>query len=382
MCDSRCVGKRAKKLRRLEAELGRAREALDAPPPTKIPARAASGGHLASLPTVYRCITILTSAARQLPLEQLRGGDVVDLEEWLRLPQHFGAEEDLPSLVLGSIPSQITHGAAYYRAEPGGSRSWVVNRIRPQRVTVAFDDKWRRVWSVDGRPVDLVEPRTRTGGLLPAPYLLLDDVAEPLGPLQAAARGFIAQGWKDTDDYASRVFRAGLHSGQRLVSDQEILEPTAARYQRAFMDAHSDPAEPKIPVLGSGLDLKSDVIEPRQAQWLESRTFNAQEQARILGVPARYLGLPSGDSVTYTNARDNDRNFLQWGLASYLIAVAAAWTSLLPVGRNPSEDQAVRFDFAALLEPTAGAGDLDNAPAPAEPAEPTSPPQLEVVANA
>lgn len=381
------MGKHSKRtIRRLEAELGRAREALDAPPLVKPPARGAVIGAngLLGLPTVYRCIAVLTSAARQLPVQQLRGGQVVDLEEWLRLPTHFGAEEDLPSLVLGSIPSLITHGAAYFWVQPGGQRSWVVDRIRPQRVTANFDDKWRRHWSVDGRPVPLVEPRTRTAGLLPAPYLLLDDVEHPLGPLQAAARGNIAAGWRDVDDFAARVFRAGFHPGQRLVSEQELLPETAERYQRAYMAAHSDPADAKIPVLGSGLDVKSDVIDPRNAQWLESRTFNAQEQARILGVPARYLGLPAGDSITYANARDNDRTFLQWGLASYLVPVQQAWTSLLPVGRNPGEDQSVAFDFAALLEPTAGAGDLDNQPAeePVPVVEATSPPQLEVVANA
>lgn len=379
------MGKRAKRIRHLEAELGRAREALDAPPLAKPPPRAASGGHLTSLATVYRSIAILSSAARQLPLQQVTGaGDVEDLEEWLRLPTYYGGEESLPDLITGAIPSMITHGAGYFWVRPGGSRSWVINRYRPQRVTVSFDDKWRRHWMVDGRPVDLVEPRTRTEGLLVAPYLMLDDVAEPLGPLQAAARGNLAAGWRDTDEYATRVFRGGLHSGQSLQSDQELAPDTAQRYQREWMDAHGDPTDPKIAVLGSGLKLVSDVIDPRAAQWIEARQWNAQEQARILGVPARYLGLPAGDSITYANARDNDRAFLQWGLASYLQPVGAAWTSLLPVGRNPAEDRAVAFDFTALLEPTAGAGDLtdQHAPPAAAAAEPSEPPALRVVADA
>jgi len=378
------MGKHAKRIRRLEAELGRAREALDAPPLVKPPARAVAGGHLTSLATVYRCIAVLSSAARQLPVQQVTGaGAVEDLSEWLRLPQHYGAPETLPDLITGAIPSMITHGAGYFWVRPGGDRSWVLERVRPQRVTVAFDDRYRRHWSLDGRPVALVEPRTRSEGLLVAPYLLLDDVETPMGPLQAAARGNLAQGWTDTDQYATRVFRAGLHSGQRLESDQELQPETAQRYQQEWMAAHSDPAAPRIPVLGSGLKLATDVIDPRAAQWIEARTWNAQEQARILGVPARYLGLPAGDSITYTNARDNDRAFLQWGLQSYLQPITAAWSSLLPVGRNPAEDRSVRFDFAALLEPTAGSGDLtDQQAPPAAESAPSEPPALRVVADA
>jgi phage portal protein BeeE len=69
-------------------------------------------------------------------------------------------------------------------------------------------------------------------------------------------------------------------------------------------------------------------------------------------MPPRYVGLPSGDSSTYATARDNDAALMRFGLAGYVDGQGEALSSLLPPGRNESEDETVRNDTDALLRGT------------------------------
>jgi HK97 family phage portal protein len=160
-------------------------------------------------------------------------------------------------------------------------------------------------------------------------------------------------GYVDTDAYAARVFRAGRgHTGGRLETDQDIMPESARRYRDDWLAAQSDPHESSIPVLGAGLRYATDSINPKDAQWIESRGYNSAEIARLFGVPPRYLGLPSGDSVTYATARDNDAAWIRTSLAPYIAEIESALSMLLPFGRTDSEDQRAVLNTESLLRST------------------------------
>lgn len=302
------------------------------------------------LATAFRCVTLYAHAATQAGVVAMRAGRRVPIPDWLRRPDAYGADVRQRGLVEYLVTAMAGWGAGYLDAVPVGDRSWSVRTIDPARVSAHLSPvTGDRVWSVDGRRVEVANGPARLGGLLVVPFLFVPGIALPLGPLSA---GRVALGdYLAVERYAGQVFARGTVSGGRLETDQDIPEQTAERWSQRWVAKRNDPAQ-GIPVLGGGLRYVSDVINPADAQWIEARSFDAQEVARLFGVPPRYLGLPSGDASTYATARDNDAALMRFGLAGFTDAIGEALSSLLPPGRNETEDVRVRLDLDALLAGT------------------------------
>jgi len=309
------------------------------------------------LPAVYAAVGLITATVDQLPLRHHLGesDDGQPLPEWLRHPDRYGSDYTLADMVEYWTTSQALRGAAYAWAAPVGEQSWRLDPIDPHDVSVELpttDPRARRVYRMAGRTVPTVAVYPwdrRQAGLLTMPLLVVPGQAAGVGPIQAARTAMA--GYRDVDDYANQMFGAGRgYSGQALVTDQDIDEQTAEHYQAKVIERSTDPLAPPL-VLGNGLTWQSLTLPPKDAQWLESRLFNAQEVCRMYGVPPRYLGLPSGDATTYATARDNDAQLLRTAVSRYTNTIAHGLTRLMPAGRGPDEEQHIRFDFGAWLGP-------------------------------
>ena len=306
------------------------------------------------LPAVFACARIVHTTALQLPVRAYQGQRPAALPEWLRRPEAWnGNAARLRQVVESLVLGQVFHGAGYLWCDPEGFDSWDVRPIAPDRVDVELIGG-ERVWRVDGRPVPLARrwsTRSNTAGLAVAPFMFLPGVARPVGPIQAARHAL--SGALDVEDYAATVFTSGTVSGGRLETDLDITPESAQRYQDYWMEKHAVPPEQRaIPVLGSGLKYVNDLLNPRDAQWIEARQYNAQDVARLFGVPPRYLGLPSGDASTYATARDNDAALMRFCVAGYTRPIEDLFDALTPPGRGADEDLQVRFDFDAMLSTT------------------------------
>jgi len=327
------------------------------------------------LPAVYAAVGLIAATVDQLPLRRHVGDlDGDPLPEWLRHPQRYGSDYTLPDMVEFWTTSLALRGAAYAWCQPIGDASWRVDPVDPQHVSVdlpATDPRTHRVYRMAGEIVPRVGVypwERRAAGLLPMPLLVVPGQAAGVGPIQAARTAMA--GYRDVDDYANQMFGAGRgYSGQALTTDQDIDQETAEHYQARVIERSTDPLAPPL-VLGSGLKWQSLTMPPKDAQWLESRLFNAQEVCRMYGVPPRYLGLPSGDATTYATARDNDAQLLRTSVSRYTNSLAGGLSMLLPAGRSADEDQTIRFDFSAWLGPPAQAAppavdeEGDSAPLP------------------
>lgn len=301
------------------------------------------------LATAFRCVSLYASATTQAGLVTMRGGRRVPLPDWLRRPDAYGCDVRARGLVEHLVVSMAGWGAGYLDAVPVGDRSWSLRTIAPERVSahIAHGTSWDRVWFVDGRRVELANGPARLPGLVVVPFLTVPGVALPLGPLSAAR---IAMGeYLEVERYAGRIFARGTVSGGRLETDQDLPPASAERWAQRWEERR---AAGGIPVLGGGLRYVNDLINPADAQWIESREFDAQEIARFFGVPPRYLGLPSGDASTYATARDNDAALMRFGVAGYAEPIGESLSALLPPGRNELEDTRARLDLDALLSGT------------------------------
>lgn len=327
------------------------------------------------LPAVYAAVSLIVATVDQLPLVHRRGTtDGGPLPEWMRHPHRYGSDYTLADMVEYWTTSCALRGAAYAWCQPVGDTSWRIDPVDPADVSVELptsNPRAHRVYRMAGETVPRVQVypwERRAAGLLPMPLMVVPGQAAGVGPIQAARTAMA--GYRDVDDYANQMFGAGRgYSGQALVTDQDIDQETAEHYQARVIERSTDPLAPPL-ILGNGLKWQSLTMAPKDAQWLESRLFNAQEVCRMYGVPPRYLGLPSGDATTYATARDNDAQLLRTAVSRYTNTIAAGLSQLQPAGRSADEDQSIGFDFGAWLGPPAQAAppavdeEGDSAPLP------------------
>ena len=314
---------------------------------------AVSDAEQLGLPTVYACVRVIAHTVEQLPLVHTVGPDERPLPEWVRAPETYSdwTQQQLVELWTADLATR-GHAHAWWTGAQ-------IEPVDPDAVslTVTRDTRGRprRVYRVNG---EQVPPASwARAGLLHMPFLQTSRDLLGLGPLQTAREAMA--GYLTVERYALGVFDAGTHSGGVLESDAELTVATAERYQQRWVENRR---RGLVPVLGHGLRYRNELVNPRDAQWLESRTWQAQEVARMYGVPMRYLGLPSGDATTYATARDNDAHYLRSCVTAYTETISTGLSRLLGPGRGAADAARIRFDFDAWLDVV---DDLPAAPSPA-----------------
>lgn len=313
-----------------------------------------------SLPAVYAAVRLIVTVIDNLPVTVSRG----PVPTWLRRPRRYGCPIDQSDLVQWMLSSMALHGAAYLRCTRLGE-SWRLDPVRPGAVQhrTTTGGVYERTFALDGQPIDHVphspdDAVQRRAYLLHVPYMVTPEHPEGFGPLQAL-RDAMA-GYLTTERYALTLFDRGTHSGGRLETDQELAPATAQRYQSRWVEARKTG---DIPVLGSGLRYVNDIINARDAAWIEARQYNAAQVAKAFGIPASYMNeaLAGGQSsLSYANAQDNRRNLRETCLATFTNPLEEGLSLLLPPGRDETEDVRVRFDYTeweAADEPTDPAAD-------------------------
>jgi phage portal protein BeeE len=142
------------------------------------------------------------------------------------------------------------------------------------------------------------------------------------------------------ETHAASYFAGGALPPAVLQSPQ-VLTQTQADELKAAWRLVASTREPVV--LPMGYVLTPLVSNAEQAQLVESRTWNAQAVAMMLGIPAYKLGLP-GTTMTYQNVETADIDFIRDSVSRYASPLAAAFTKyLVPRG------QVVRFDWAGRM---------------------------------
>lgn len=311
------------------------------------------------LPAVFGAVRLITSTVQQLPVTVTNG----PTPEWLRRPRRYGGALDSTDLWAHVVSGMALRGHAFLRCIRVGE-SWRLDALRPEQVQVdsntdtpVVDLRYRiagqQVDQVPVSPSDAVQGRPY---VLHIPYQVTDAHPEGLGPLQAARLAM--SGYLDTESHAASLFESGTHSGGRLETEQDIPPDTAVRWQDQWVTYRKTG---KIPVLGAGLSYSNDIINARDAQWVEARQFNQTQVFMMYGIPPDVMGaaLTGSASLTYSNSRDNDRRFRRNCLAAFTQQLEDSLSLLLPPGRNVAEEQRVEFDYSRWE----GSGAYDDQPA-------------------
>lgn len=282
------------------------------------------------LDAVYRALLILQTAASQLTI------DVWRRDQPLAVTPSLIAKPDVKDNQSGFLADTTVslgaRGNAYWLIQRGPSDEVVNLEVLDPLQVHPFIDKGRRLFSYDGK--------TRTTRDI-AHTRLLRVPGDPvgLGPIQAAARAL--SGALEVAGYSATWFTSsGVPSGI-LSTDQSLTAAQAAEWKNQW---HEKVKTGETAVLGNGLAYKPIYLTPREAQWIDSQRFSITSIARMFGIPPRLLiAAMEGDSMTYTNAETEDRQFIKYTLSAYLRPMEQALTELLPRG------QVARFNLDGFL---------------------------------
>lgn len=302
-------------------------------PPARDAYLALSPRSAMGLEAVYRALSILETASKQLTIDAWRGKDLLDPPPALVRRPNIGSTQS--RFIVETVASLAQRGNAYWlitRAPSG--QILTLDVLPPLEVTPKQNLQTKIIdYTYQGRLYSSRDIK----------HLKLLTVAgeiEGLGPIQAARRNLA--GALDLADYASSLVNGGGIPTGILTSDQAI-SPSLAKETRDEWN-NTQAIGKGIAVLGKGTKFQVLSLKPEEIQFLETQNFNVTQIARLFGIPARLMLAPlEGTSTTYANAQQEDLQFVKWTLMAYLREIEAALSDILPHG------QTARFNLDALL---------------------------------
>src|SRR5262245_25078031 len=321
----------------------------------------------------WMCLDRNASALSAMPVYRTKNGRMIEPTTWMTNPDpaiytswHEFAKQLFWDYQLGE---------AFVLPMVSGSDGFPLSfrLIPPWLVNVEMRDGGR-VYNIGSLDV--------TGEMLHIRYKSTTDGAHGVGPLAAAGARIITAGV--LAKYVRDVAVNGGIPTQTLETEMDITRDDAIDMRNQWIQSRREsPDSP--PVMWNGIKLVDhQVMSPKDMTLLEVSQFNESRIAELLGVPAALVGLPTGDSFTYSNITSlfdyHDRQTLK-PMATMNMSALSYWA--LPRGQavelnrdeytRPSFDQ--RADAWVKLV-TAGIVDADEVrvaerlPAREEPAVP------------
>ena len=149
--------------------------------------------------------------------------------------------------------------------------------------------------------------------------------------------------------FGASLFGRGAHTSGALQAPKQLSEPAAKRLVKQIEDRIGGPHNSHRPlVLEEGLTWNPVSINPDEAQFLETRNFQAVEVARFMRVPASEIDAAGKDSMTYSNVEQDAMRLVTRTLSTWAVKVEKEMNRKLfsktQIGRFYVEHQ-----FASLL---------------------------------
>jgi HK97 family phage portal protein len=273
-----------------------------------------------SLAAVFRAVSILSTAIKQLSIHVYRDGvETTSTPLWIRQPD---PKQTRAAFLEQTVNSLALSGNAFWRVYRNDTRNEVVKLecLNPFDVLIQSDDLGNLQSYVYRGTQKLSIADVQQLSLLRVPGNLYG-----LGPIQSAQKELLAI--TSTRDYVSEWFAAGGTPAGILKTDQML---DGADAQRAA-DAWNALGSGKTAVLGNGLSFQSTYLSPKDAQFLETQSFGVEQTARLFGIPVNLMATAlQGGSMTYSNIEQELISFTRFTLASYYVEIEEAMTALLP----------------------------------------------------
>lgn len=284
------------------------------------------------VPAVRRGTRVICDSIAEMPLKRYRGLDEIPTGTFLQQPEPW---RPASSTIRQTIEDLVMYPEAWWKVT---ARDWygypaAVVRLDPAYVTLTHvpgTDEIQQVYAFyKGEQIpeaDLIRFDGPDEGILKLGTVEITTALK----LEEAAR-----------TYADPEIPSGVltNTGQYRLTDEEktamLADWRAARRRgsTAYLDAN--------------LTYAQTMAMPDQLQLVQGREESAAQIARLMNLPAYYVGAKSGDSMTYTTVPAQRRDLVDISLAPYISAIE---DRLSMNDRNGSPlGQIVRFDRGDLL---------------------------------
>lgn len=275
----------------------------------------------------WACLDLNASVLSTMPVYRTRSGAVTEPETWMANPdptiysswQEF-AKQLFWDFMLGEA---LVLPMSFF------SDGWPMRFrvIPPWLVDVAMVSGTRqyRLGGPGGTDV--------TGDILHIRYKSTTDSPRGVGPLESAGGRMLTAGVLAT--YIREVVSTGGVPAYTLETTDELSHEEAQDLLEQWVTSRAANLGTP-PVLDSGASLKTHMaMSPKDMAMIEIAQFTEGRIADLIGVPRSLVGLPTGDSLTYSNVSSwfdhHDRASLR-PKASTVMAALSNWA--LPRGQT------------------------------------------------
>ncbi len=289
------------------------------------------------LSTVWRCVRLLSETVAGLPLVMFENR--TNGEERRRAMNHplYGVLHDRPNnqqsafefweLMMGFV---ILRGNAYAIIQPG-PRGPVdqLMPVHPDRVRVEPLDNGRLRYQV--RQADGTNK----------PYND-EDMFHLRGPSADGITGMsVIEYAKESfgmglagEKYGARFFRNDSKPSGVLSTDKKLSPGAKERLKSDWQTMHGGGNQHQVAVLEEGLNWQAVAITPEEAQFLQTREFQAEDVCRWFGVPPHMVGLTSKTTSWGSGIEQMSIGFVTYTLMPWLIRIQQAISRDLIIATN------------------------------------------------
>ena len=283
-----------------------------------------------SVPGVWRGVNLIASAIAGLPIDAIRGGQVIPTPPILSRPN---PPETRFTTIQAAIACAIVDGNFFAVLGPLGPSGYpdTIYPIDPMRVRCKYEDG-RRIYEIDNVRFDQSEIMHVPGFTMPGEHL-------GVGLLQAQRQG-LGMSISVNEDAARYFNGGGTPSLVVHTENPDLSQEDADLIKQKIMMQYG--GRSREPLIAGGLKIEKMNEDADKSQLVESRQFDLTEIANMLGIPPYYLGAPNS-SRTYSNVQEEQLQLLRFALFPWMIRFEQAFSDLLPRG------QVAKFNVDAFL---------------------------------
>jgi HK97 family phage portal protein len=291
------------------------------------PAWGSGGSKLDDLVDVaWAALDLNASVLSAMPVYRTRSGRVLPAPSWMGNP-----DPDIYtdwSEFAKQLFWDYQIGEAFVLPMSRAADGWPYNfRVIPPPLVTVEMNAGRRVYKIGSLDV--------TGEILHIRYKSTSDTARGMGPLESGRTRLVAA--SVLARYASDFAASGAVPKYTLDTDQPLTTAQADelldRWWSARIGNMGEPFKPAI--LSSGLKANPLQLSPQEMGLTDLAQYNEARISVLLGVPPFLLGLPSNESMTYSNVSQifdfHDRRYLKTA-ATRVMSALSGWA--LPRGQS------------------------------------------------
>jgi HK97 family phage portal protein len=282
--------------------------------------------HAMTLSTVWACVRLVSETVAAMPLhlyELLESGDrrlARELPLYTILNRQPNERQTAVEFWQMMVSHMLLRGNGYARIV-SGRRGWVesLEPIHPDLVQVEALDNGRLRYTVNGERI----PATR---MLHLRGMSLDGQVG-LGVI-AYARESLGLGI-GAERYGSRFFGNDSRPGGVLKTDKDLDlagrdRAKVDRLRQMWQEAHQQGNQHRVAILPNGLEWQQVGIAPEEAQFLQTREFQAEEVCRWFGVPPHLVGLTAKTTSWGSGIEQMGQGFVTYTLMPHLLRISQA----------------------------------------------------------